>query len=149
MIKLNDKEIIDRLGKLSHMGESLLNETIKGDSFGTLYCKDISGCNSWKVQSQSFLCSIVGNDSIHHKYFADTINGSKASTVKAGIGILEATIEGVKGGYLTRYETLVSAEIFRDFLEIAEHLLENNYYHPAASLIGATLEDGLRKICAH
>jgi hypothetical protein len=36
--------------------------------------------------------------------------------------------------------------VFTHFLEMAEHLYENGYIHPAASLTGAVLEDGMRKI---
>lgn len=45
-------------------------------------------------------------------------------------------------------QALVSAEIFTDFVEMTEHLLEQGYKDPAASLVGAVLEDGLRKISA-
>ena len=37
--------------------------------------------------------------------------------------------------------------IFTDFLDMAKHLLEAEYKDPSASLVGAVLEDGLRKIC--
>jgi hypothetical protein len=38
--------------------------------------------------------------------------------------------------------------VFSDFLDMAGHLLEGGYYHAAASLIGAVVEDGLRRIAA-
>ena len=50
--------------------------------------------------------------------------------------------------YLKRIEDLVSADIFTDFLEMAEYLLKNGYKDPATSLIGAVLEDGLRRVSA-
>ncbi|MDQ6985209.1 MAG: hypothetical protein Q9M91_02850 [Candidatus Dojkabacteria bacterium] len=42
---------------------------------------------------------------------------------------------------------LAFSEIFTDFLEMASHILSQGYKDPAASLIGAVLEDGLRKLC--
>ena len=36
--------------------------------------------------------------------------------------------------------------MFTDFLDQAEHLLKNGYKNPVASLAGAVLEDGLKKI---
>jgi hypothetical protein len=36
--------------------------------------------------------------------------------------------------------------VFGDFLEMSEHLLTEGYKDPAASLTGAVLEDGLRRI---
>lgn len=44
--------------------------------------------------------------------------------------------------------SFVVAERFVDFLRSAKHLLENGFYILAASLAGAVLEDGLRKLCA-
>lgn len=55
--------------------------------------------------------------------------------------------EDLVGGYLFNVRTLVAAEVFSDFLEMAQHLLDNGYKDPAASLTGAVLEDGLRRVC--
>lgn len=41
---------------------------------------------------------------------------------------------------------MVAAEVLDDFLEQAEHLLEQGFHVPAASLAGAVLEDTLRKL---
>jgi hypothetical protein len=51
-----------------------------------------------------------------------------------------------EGVLLTGIRDLVSAEIFSDFLDMAKHLHESGYKDPAASLTGAVLEDGLRRI---
>lgn len=44
-------------------------------------------------------------------------------------------------------ELLISADVFDDILEQADHLLRNKYGDAAASLIGASLESTLRKLC--
>jgi hypothetical protein len=64
-------------------------------------------------------------------------------------GILRALREDLELGYLENVRLLVAADLFSDFIEMAEHLLETGYKDPAASLTGAVLEDGLRKIAAH
>jgi hypothetical protein len=61
--------------------------------------------------------------------------------------ILQAAHRDYEGGLLFDIRTLVAAEVFSDFLEQAEHLLSNGFHIPAASLAGAILEDGLRKLC--
>ncbi len=43
---------------------------------------------------------------------------------------------------------MVSAAVFSDLLEMAEHLLKEGYAVPAASLARAVLEDGLRRIAS-
>jgi hypothetical protein len=47
---------------------------------------------------------------------------------------------------MTRTATLVSAEVFNDFLDMSAHLLDNGYYQAAGSLVGAVLEDSLRRV---
>ncbi len=45
------------------------------------------------------------------------------------------------------FREIAAAEIFSDFLEMAEHLLEENFKDPAAVLVGGVLEEHLRKLC--
>jgi len=47
---------------------------------------------------------------------------------------------------LTSIRRLIRAEVFTDFLDMADHLHENGYHHAAVSIAGAVLEDGLRQL---
>ena len=60
--------------------------------------------------------------------------------------ILNTLRSDVLNGYLQTTANIISAEIFTDFLDMAQHLLDHGYKDPAASLCGAVLEDGLRRI---
>jgi hypothetical protein len=62
------------------------------------------------------------------------------------MAILEAAAEDVESGYLARVEDLVASDVFADFLEQAQQLLDAGYKDPAAMLAGAVLEDGLRRL---
>jgi len=62
------------------------------------------------------------------------------------IGIVEALREDYKAGALLPIQDLIRAEVFDDFLDMAEHLLGKEYKDPAAVLIGGVLEDQLRKL---
>jgi hypothetical protein len=42
---------------------------------------------------------------------------------------------------------LIHADIFADFVEMAEYLLSEGYKDPAAVIIGSTLEEHLRQVC--
>lgn len=42
---------------------------------------------------------------------------------------------------------LVTAEVFANFIEMAEHLLENGYKDAAAVMAGSVLEEHLRQLC--
>jgi hypothetical protein len=60
--------------------------------------------------------------------------------------MLRALRSDVEGGHLRKIANIISAEVFVDFLEMADHLLQHDYKDPAASLTGAVLEDGLRRM---
>ncbi len=64
------------------------------------------------------------------------------------IGALKALKRDYAEGYLATIQGLVRAEVFSDFLEMAEHLIEQGYKDPAAVLIGGVLEEHLRNLCA-
>ncbi len=61
-------------------------------------------------------------------------------------GVLKALRSDYEGGHLQRVEELVQADLFADFLEMAEHLLGQGFKDPAAVLIGGVLEEQLRKL---
>lgn len=61
-------------------------------------------------------------------------------------GVIEAAFNDYKDGF-ANLDSFVRAEIFEDFLSMAEYLLSEGYYVPAASLAGGVLEDSLRKLC--
>ncbi|MGZ8846739.1 MAG: hypothetical protein ACXW3C_09775 [Pyrinomonadaceae bacterium] len=52
----------------------------------------------------------------------------------------------VGSGLFQDLKRLVQADIFADFLEMAEHLLAEGYKDASAVLIGGVLEDALRKL---
>lgn len=64
---------------------------------------------------------------------------------EAGVGVLSGFLADVRDGYLRELRALVAAEVFTDFLEMAEHLVEEGYAHAGASVAGAVLEDAMRR----
>jgi hypothetical protein len=149
VIKVDKKRVLKRLDSLIVMG-GMVSGTRHDKLFGGMKYIDRVQEDifyQWKTSSLSFL-NILPSD-IYYKQFEGKCKDSGYSDTECGLGILRAAREDIEGGYLQRIETLVSASVFTDFLEMAEHLLDNAYKDPAASLIGAVLEDGLRRICAN
>ena len=64
------------------------------------------------------------------------------------VGRLRALRADVEAGYTRRVEELLHAEVFADFLEMAEELREKGYKDPAAVIAGTVLEEHLRKLSA-
>jgi hypothetical protein len=62
-------------------------------------------------------------------------------------GILLALRDAYQNGYLEEVHELIHADVFTDFLEMAQHLLEEGYKDPSAVLVGGVLEEHLRKLC--
>ncbi|WP_420463375.1 hypothetical protein [Candidatus Palauibacter sp.] len=110
---------------------------------------DHGAFTEWRAQSLSLLTNLLGTDHVYVASFEQEVDRSYTSSVEAGIGILKAVSEDLEDGFLTDVLTLVSAEVFTDFLAMAGHLLECEYKDPAASLCGAVLEEGLRRVATN
>lgn len=63
-------------------------------------------------------------------------------------GVLRALRSEYESGYFQSVVELVHADIFADFLDMAEYLLDQGYKDPAAVIVGSVLEEHLRKLCA-
>lgn len=66
--------------------------------------------------------------------------------VTAMIEMLRCIRADYEGGYMRRIEELVHANVFSDFLAMAEELLNKRYKDPAAVLAGTVLEGHLRSL---
>jgi hypothetical protein len=62
-------------------------------------------------------------------------------------GLLHALRAAYAAGFLSSIAQLIHADVFADFMEMSEHLLEEGYKDPAAVLVGSVLEEHLRKLC--
>lgn len=69
-----------------------------------------------------------------------------AALIKLG-GVIKALRSDVQVGYLASMQELIHSTLFSDFLEMAEHLLSEEYKDPAAVIVGSVLEEHLRKLC--
>lgn len=64
------------------------------------------------------------------------------------VGIVKGIQSDIATGMLEDHRALIRAEVFADFLEMAEHLLREGYKDASAVLLGAVLEDSLRSLAA-
>ncbi|PKL86207.1 MAG: hypothetical protein CVV22_03345 [Ignavibacteriae bacterium HGW-Ignavibacteriae-1] len=62
------------------------------------------------------------------------------------IGVVKALREDLASGSIQNLAELVHADIFADFLDMAQHLSDSGYKDPAAVLAGSTLESHLKKL---
>ena len=94
---------------------------------------------------------ITGNDSEYYKRIEEIfVKYDKLNDIiklKPLKGVLDGLYQDLKAGYLKSFSELIHADIFSDYIEMAEYLLEEGYKDPAAVITGSTLEEHLRKIC--
>lgn len=102
----------------------------------------------FRASSMAFLDNVFGQVHPIHLQFRTHCTMFSDQSITVGIASLKAAKRLIEDDWLTSVTDLVSAEIFSDFLEMAEHLLENKYKDPAAVIIGSVLEDHLRRLCA-
>ncbi|MCI0407987.1 MAG: hypothetical protein L0191_05380 [Acidobacteria bacterium] len=62
-------------------------------------------------------------------------------------GVLESLRADTSLGYVRSQRELIHGELFGDFLEMAQHLLDEGYKDAAAVIAGASLEAHLRQLC--
>lgn len=103
--------------------------------------------NELRTSSLSFIKNLYSENHIYYKDFDKYLLRSEPSETERARGILKAIKSEIDNGWLTSMKGLISAEIFFDFLEMAEHLLSEKYKDPAAVMIGSVLEEHLRQLC--
>jgi hypothetical protein len=86
---------------------------------------------------------IESMDSINSNYGP----GTNARLLPLG-GILSALREAYQNGYLDDVTQLIHADLFSDFLEMADYLSSEGYKDPAAVIVGSVLEEHLRQLCS-
>ena len=92
---------------------------------------------------------IVGRNSVYYEQ-AKTIlkSGRHQWGHLAGlIGVVESLLHNIQAGYIQTLEELIHGEVFGDFLEMAQYLLDKGYKDAAAVMAGSTLEAHLRQLC--
>ena len=93
-------------------------------------------------QSQHFASYQSALDS--HAFYSLHSNNYRQFTQL--LGVAQAIKHEVKNDLLVDFKSLAQAEVFADFLEMGEYLLQEGYKDAAAVIIGTVLEDGLRKL---
>ena len=97
--------------------------------------------------SLSFLRNVFGTDHPYYAEFAARTTSTTQVGINAGREILGSAKDEILGGWFERVRSLVSAEIFADFIDMATYLLDEHYKDAAAVMMGSVLEEHLRQLC--
>ena len=103
--------------------------------------------NEFRSASLSFLKNTFGTEHPYYMEFNKKVNDASPYLTEEGRGILKAVKNEIDGGWAFTVKGLISAEIFSNFLEMAEYLLTEGFKDPAAVMAGSVLEEHLRQLC--
>jgi len=87
------------------------------------------------------------------EYYKDIDLILKRTNIREGeklrhiMGTIFAIKSDLQNDYLKSLSEIIQSEVFADYLEMADHLLNEGYKDPAAVLTGSTLEAHLKELC--
>lgn len=140
----NNEKLLEKinflLGRGQNITQNYLGERYERYAPSILFSEFKSGC-------LSFIANVFGTDSVFYQQFKNEVKDSNYYYVESAIGILNSIKTEIESGWLVSFKKLVEADVFCDFLEMAEYLLKENYKDPAAVIIGSVLEEHLRSLC--
>ncbi len=141
-MKIDD--LIKRVTELIAQADGVLATTYTSGHYKWVNSEKFS---AFRTASLSFLKSTFGEDHPYYKEFDENASGPTPTSAEKGRGILSSVKQEIEGGWLFTVKGLISAEIFSDFLEMAQYLLGEGYKDAAAVMIGSVLEEHLRQLC--
>lgn len=137
LVRIAERLSRDAAQAHSHLGPERVEELSSIAARGGQLIRRLYGDDSYYEQRLHDVLSTPDFGAMHSDY---------CRHVSQLAGILKGIQHEVKSGLLNNFRQLLRAEIFVDFIEMAEHLLDEGYKDASAVLLGAVLEDSLRKI---
>jgi hypothetical protein len=145
-MKLTDETILE------HM-DSLLTEY--KDLRNTAKLSDASDQRDWSVQLCTRIAAAIrrfsSSDSQYCLSLDDVTKRHGAGTAHELLRVLPGFLSALRNDYaagqMSSVQELIHADLLGDFLEMADHFLEQGFKDPAAVICGAALEEHIRKLC--
>jgi hypothetical protein len=145
LIVMKSIDLIRRINELMLKADKIIEAKKIDNPFGSAV--DYPMIIEFRTSSEGFLLNFFGEESVYYQKFISVKKARGVNGIGACKSVLAALKEDIEGGWLQSTKQLISAEIFTDFLEMAEHLLKEGYKDPAAVMIGSVLEEHLRQLC--
>lgn len=140
-----------RLDEMIERGNKILATRKPGD-LGPEHLGDQVGYEEWRISAKTVLSSLSPGG--HHEEEFQSIDDAPfsiglgyADKLERQLAILRSLREDFDGGFLSDVQNAVRAEVFADFMEQAEYLSDQGFWQPVPVIVGAVLEDHLRKLC--
>lgn len=142
---MNVNNLTTRVDQLIELGNNVL-KTTRVDRSSTEWV-DLGKMKGFRAAALSFIEMLYGTAHSYYKELDKVTIGASPRDAQMCIEIIRSIRDEIKGGWLISVKGLITAEVFSDFFEMAEHLLSNGYKDAAAVIIGSTMEEHLRQLC--
>jgi hypothetical protein len=148
-----DNAIKKEINSIIDLGTKIVQQaSVAG---GTVEGENLAMISSWVTRLGQLIRKLYGESSQHFDNYNRAISTDSFYIIHCNHyghisqvqGIALTVKHDIENDLLGSIKQLLQADIFADFLEMGEHLLEEGYKDAAAVTIGAVLEDGLRKLC--
>lgn len=135
-----------KVGQRLHQSAYLSSSSIRGDELAELAM--------WVTRLGQLIRKLYGETSQHFVSYSNALSTNNFYNLHSNyyahftqvFGVAKAVQHEIKNGLLVNLRSLAQAEVFADFLEMGEYLLNEGYKDAAAVIIGTVLEDSLRKL---
>ena len=144
---MNIYDLVKRVDELLALGKTVLSTKWSSGGHYNIQQVKPAPMAGFRSAALSFIDRVYGVAHPHFTEFTKQTENTFAGDAERGMAILEAIRSEISGGWLFTVKGLVAAELFSDFLEMAEHLIESGYKDPAAVVVGSVLEEHLRQLC--
>lgn len=142
-----ERQILGQFSAIEEEFKRLNNKKGYDDFSGNIDDHEVTSFNSSCV---AFIQRAVGSENAYYKQALEVVGKNSGISWNNNIprlyGVAQSVKRDIEHGYLTRTRELISAELFSDFIEMADHLLNEDYKDAAAVLLGGVLETHLKKL---
>ena len=142
---MSKERLLKRIEQLLQQGQEVL-ATRHASRNSSAMVVDLAKMKGFRSASLSFIERVYGLTHTHYQEFDKITKESYPDYTEAGIAILESIKDEVSGDWLFSIKGLITADVFADFIEMANYLLEQNYKDAAAVIVGSVLEEHLRQL---
>jgi len=148
-----DESIQNEIAALIDIGNKIVAKAISASS--AIKGNDLAEVTSWVTRLGQLVRNLYGTESQQYSNYNDAlqtrnfynIHSNWNAHVSQMLGIANTVRHDYDNGLLFKIRAQVQADIFADFLEMGEYLLNESYKDAAAVIIGTVLEDSIRKLC--
>ena len=98
----------------------------------------------------SAIIRLSSSGSVYVRQIDEIVNEKSNNNYKrffGSLGIVSALLYDIENDYLESIAESIRAEVYVDYVEMAEDLLENNYKDAAAVILGSVIEEKIRTLC--